>query len=115
MASKKLQKIVEKFVADVVAVAEEEALENIQEQLGLALTGKVTKVKRRKSPSHKGKSILKPCPIDGCKNTAAPRYQMVCKKHSDLPREKILLARDKAEKPGGIWYEIKHGKKKKTG
>lgn len=112
MPSKKIQDIVDRFVADIMAAAEEDALESIQERLGIALTetrtGRSGKTfKRRKST--KGKSILRPCPIKGCKNTAAPRYQMVCKEHSEsLSREEIVVARDKAEKPGGIWYKMKH-------
>jgi hypothetical protein len=113
MASKKIQKIVDKFVADIVSAAEDEAMEMIQARLGDALSGRVaTGVKRRKS-SKKGKSILRPCPIKGCKGTAAPRYQMVCKKHNEAcTREEIVIARDIAERPGGIWYEAKSGKKK---
>lgn len=117
MASKKLQDIVDRFVADVVQIAEEEAVDRIQERLGDALSAsvKIQRVKRRKST--KGRSILRPCPIKGCKETAAPRYQMVCKGHSEtVKREEILLARDKADKPGGVWYQAKSwkGKKKKS-
>jgi hypothetical protein len=108
MASKKIQKIVDKFVADIVAVAEAEAMDVIQARLGKALSGPVVpKVKRRKS-SRKGKSNLKPCPIKGCKETAAPRWMMVCKEHKEsCTREQIVLARDVAERPGGIWFEAK--------
>ena len=115
MASNRIQKLVDKFVADIVEAAEEDALDTLQERLGDALSGRVVaKVKRRRS-SNKGKSILRPCPVKGCKETAAPRYQMVCKEHSEsLTREKIVVIRDKAERPGGIWYVLKHGKKKKS-
>lgn len=109
MASKKIQKIVDKFVSDIMEAAEDSALDKIQETLGEAMAGRMV---TRKKSAKKGKSILRPCPIKGCKGTAAPRYGMVCKKHSELERGEILLARDIAEKPGGIWYEIKHGKKK---
>lgn len=110
MASKKLQKIIDKFVADIVGAAEEEAMDRIQERLGNALSGRVVSgVKRRKS-SRRGKSILRPCPIEGCKGTAAPRYQMVCKEHNEsCSREEIVIARDIAERPGGIWHVMKHG------
>ena len=107
MASKKIQKIVDRFVSDIIAATEADAMERIKKSLGIAVSGAVG-VKRRRS-SNKGKSMLRPCPVGGCKATAAPRYQMVCKKHSALPREDILIARDIAEKPGGIWYEMKHG------
>ena len=113
MTSKKVQNIVDKFVADILEAAEESALDRLQETLGDALAGRVIP-KRRKS-ANKRKSILRPCPVKGCKHVAAPRYQMVCKEHNaSLKREEILIARDIAEKPGGIWYEMKHGKKKKS-
>jgi hypothetical protein len=108
MASKKLQDIVDRFFTEVGQLAEEEAVDRIQERLNGALSTsvKIQKVKRRKST--KGRSILRPCPITGCKETAAPRYQMVCKEHSEsLDREVILLARDVADKPGGVWYQAK--------
>ena len=114
MASKKLQDIVDRFVAEIVQIAEEDAMDRIQERLGEVMSAPV-KVKRRKST--KGRSILRPCPIAGCKETAAPRYQMVCKEHAGkLKREEILIARDKADKPGGVWYQAKTwDKKKKSG
>jgi hypothetical protein len=42
---------------------------------------------------------------------------MVCKGHSEtLKREEILIARDKADKPGGVWYQAKTwNKDKKSG
>lgn len=117
MKSKKLQEIVDRFVAEVVQVAEEEAMDAIQERLGKALGSSIDlpKVKRRKST--KGKSILKPCPIKGCKETAAPRWMMVCKNHKEkLTREEIVIARDVASRPGGIWnLGAAPSKKKKSG
>lgn len=113
MASKKLQEIVDRFVAEIIEAAEDEALDNVQKRLGEALSAPLNlpKVKRRRST--KGRSVLRPCPIKGCKETAAPRYQMVCKGHSDkLSREEILIARDIADKPGGVWFQSKKWKKK---
>jgi len=112
MASKKLQEIVDRFVAEIIEIAEDEALDNVQKRLGeaLSLPVKLPKIKRRKST--KGRSILRPCPIKGCKETAAPRWQMVCQEHAGkLSREEILIARDIADKPGGVWFQSKKWKK----
>ncbi|MHC4930203.1 MAG: hypothetical protein ACYTFU_11155 [Planctomycetota bacterium] len=113
MSSKKIQEVVDRFVAEIVGIAEDEALDRVQKRLGEALSVpvKLPKVKRRKST--KGRSILRPCPIKSCKRTAAPRWQMVCQEHSEsLSREEILLARDVADKPGGVWFQSKKWKKK---
>lgn len=109
MASEKIQDIVDRFVAEIVQAAEEEVLLRIREKLGVVMTPVVT---RRKSS--KGKSRLKPCPIDGCKNRAAPRYRMVCKDHSEqFTKEEILEARRVAAEPGGLWYKAPAPPRKK--
>jgi hypothetical protein len=60
----------------------------------------------------KGYTVLRPCPIAGCQENAAPRFGMVCKAHgAALSREEILVARDNAVKPGGIWFGLKASKK----
>ena len=108
MKSKKLQKIIDRFVAEVVEIAEIEAMDKIRERLGAALTSPAPApaVKRRKST--KGQSTLRPCPIKGCKETAAPRFGMVCKAHKEkLTREEIVVARDVAKQPGGVWADLK--------
>lgn len=122
MPSKRVQEVVDRFVAELVEVCEKEAAENIQGRLRDALGANVVlpavNVKRRKTT--KGYSVLRPCPIPGCKDPetgepriANPRHQMVCEVHSkELPREQILLARDNAIKEGGIWFDLKPAKKK---
>jgi hypothetical protein len=118
MATKRVQEIVERFVAELVEACEQDASESIQtrlrEALGtaakdLAPIAPNTKLKRRKTT--KGYSVLRPCPIPGCENIAAPRHQMVCKKHGqELTREEIVVARDNANKEGGIWFALKAGR-----
>ena len=112
MTSKRIQEIVDRFVVELTAASEEEATEALQARLRDAL-GAVTgaeevTVKRRKTT--KGYTVLRPCPIPGCDKVAAPRYQMVCRGHSDLPREEILVARDNANKEGGVWFDLTPGK-----
>jgi hypothetical protein len=34
------------------------------------------------------------CPVPGCKNRAAPIFEMVCSKHKDLPKAKIKQYRE---------------------
>lgn len=115
MPSKRIQDVIDRFAAELLEVCEKEAAENIQHRvqdaLGTVMTAiPATTVKRRKTT--KGYSVLRPCPIEGCKETASPRHQMVCKKHdAELSREEILLARDKASKEGGIWYNLKPTRK----
>jgi len=113
MASKRVQEIVDRFVAELTAAAEEDAAASLQDRLRGVLGGSVkdlAPVKRRKTT--KGYTVLRPCPIAGCKETAAPRFGMVCKGHgASLSREDILMARDNAVKPGGIWFNLKPGKK----
>jgi len=113
MATKRVQEVIDRFVAELVEVCEKEAAENIQSRLRDALGSEIAlppmTVKRRKTT--KGYSVLRPCPIPDCKDTAAPRHGMVCKKHSTLPREEILVARDNAVKEGGVWFNLKPGRK----
>ena len=114
MASKRIQEIVDRFVTELVAVSEEEAAEALQDRLrdmlgGAVKTESLLPAKRRKTT--KGYTVLRPCPIPGCKKVAAPRYQMVCKDHStELSREEILVARDNAQKEGGVWFGLTPGK-----
>lgn len=119
MPSKRVQEAIDRLVE----VLQEEAAESIQGRLRDALGGNVvipavSQVKRRKTT--KGYTVLRPCPIPGCKDpetgeprVASPRHQMVCEVHSkELPREEILLARDNAVKEGGVWFNLKPSKKK---
>lgn len=109
MASKRVQEIVDRFAAELLVVLEEEASESLQERLRGVLGSsakELAPIKRRKTT--KGYTVLKPCPIPECKETAAPRHQMVCAHHSaTLSREDILVARDNANKPGGVWADLK--------
>lgn len=114
MASERVQEIVDRFRAELLEALEQEAAENFQGRLRAVLDGAPGEIlaasptKRRKTT--KGYTVLRPCPIDGCTKIAAPRYQMVCKEHSDtLSREEILVARDNAVKPGGVWADHKPG------
>lgn len=113
MASNRVQEIVSRFVAELTAAAEADAAEALQDRLRGVLGSSakdLAPVKRRKTT--KGYTVLRPCPIPGCKETAAPRWMMVCKGHCEtLPREDILVARDNANKPGGIWADLKPGRK----
>jgi hypothetical protein len=120
MPSKRIQEVVERFVAELTQAAELDAAENIQLRLREALGPDAKSLvsvsavaigtgKRRKTT--KGYSVLRPCPIPECKETAFPRHGMVCKTHKDLPREQILVARDNAHKEGGVWFGIKAGRK----
>lgn len=108
MASKRVQEIVDRFVTELMSVAGEEAADALQDRLrGVFGAGlqEPQPIKRRKTT--KGMSVLRPCPVPDCKETAAPRYQMVCKGHNEtLSREEILMARDSAVKPGGAWFEL---------
>ena len=113
MVSKKIQDIVDRFVVELTDAAREDAAVALQDRLRGVL-GSSTKiapaVKRRKTT--KGYTVLRPCPVPGCENIAAPRHQMVCKGHNEtLTREEILVHRDHASKPGGIWYDLKPGRK----
>jgi hypothetical protein len=114
MASKRVQEIVDRFVAELTAASEEEATEALQERirdmLGGSMKGQVLiPAKRRKTT--KGYTVLRPCPVPDCKEIAAPRYQMVCKGHGEtLSREDILVHRDNASKPGGVWFDLVPGK-----
>ena len=128
MSSKRIQEVIDRFVEELTAACEQEAVESLQNRLR-GVFGKdvavqpalpAPAVKRRKST--RGYSVLRPCPIQGCKDpetgeprVAAPRHGMVCKVHKDLPREEILLARDVAAKEGGIWFDLKPVKVKKAG
>lgn len=119
MASKRIQEIVDRFVAELSAAAEEDAAMALQDRLrgvlGVSVGDagsprKAAVFKRRRTT--KGYTVLRPCPIAGCKETAAPRFGMVCKGHgASLSREDILMARDVAAKPGGIWFGLKAGRK----
>jgi hypothetical protein len=113
MASKRVQEIVDRFSAELLEALETEATESIQDRLRgvLGASAKdLAPIKRRKTT--KGYTVLRPCPIPDCKEIAAPRYQMVCKGHSQsLSREEILVARDNAIKPGGAWADLKPGRK----
>ena len=118
MASKRVQEVVSRFVAELAEAAERDAAEAIRDQLRGVLGASQRNaterdsapVKRRRTT--KGYSVLRPCPIPGCSGTAAPRYGMVCKPHSQtLTREEILVARDNANKPEGIWYHLKPGRR----
>jgi hypothetical protein len=119
MASKRLMEIINRFMTELTAAAEEDAAEAVQERLRGVLDGSVknlvsakgpSRVKRRKTT--KGYTMLRPCPVPDCKEIAAPRYQMVCKGHSQtLSREEIIIHRDNATKPGGVWSDLKPTKK----
>lgn len=117
MASKRVQEIVNKFMAELIQAVEEEAAESLQDRLrdmigasAKALPVKLQVPKRRRTT--KGYVMLRPCPVPECKEMAAPRYQMVCKGHSEtLSREEIIVHRDNANKPGGVWHDLKPGKK----
>lgn len=113
MASKRVLEIINRFVAELATVAEEEAADALQERLRSVLGGSakdLPQIKRRKTT--KGYTVLRPCPVPDCKEIAAPRYQMVCKGHSEtLTREEIIVHRDNANKPGGIWFGLKPGRK----
>lgn len=119
MASKRIQEIVDRFstglqafVTELQIASQEEASEEAAQALLHRLRGAfgdqvhdVQPIKRRKTT--KGMSVLRPCPVPDCKETAAPRYQMVCKGHNEtLSREEILMARDNAVKPGGAWFDL---------
>jgi hypothetical protein len=121
MASKRVQDIVDRFVADLMSVANEEAVVSLQDRLRGILGGAavpavsaapaVIRRRRRRRKTTRGYTVLKPCPIPECKETAAPRWGMVCKGHgATLSREDILVARDNANKPGGIWADLKSGR-----
>lgn len=88
--------MIEPLVEDLVKTGVKEELQGF--------SGVVDLPKKKK----KYVSIIRPCPVEGCTETAAPRHQNVCKHHSKtLSREQILLARDKANRPGGVWAKLK--------
>lgn len=116
MSSKRVQEVIDKFVDELVAAAEQDALDSVRDRIrdslginiGLLVSSQASK--RRKSTRRF--SMARPCPIPGCDDIAYPRHGMVCKKHNaELSREDILVARDNANKPGGIWSNWKAGKK----
>jgi hypothetical protein len=113
MASKRLLEIINRFVAELAAAAEEDAAEALQERLRgvLGASAKDLPLSKRRRTT-KGYSMLRPCPVPECKEIAAPRYQMVCKGHSEtLSRDEIVVHRDNAVKPGGVWFDLKPKKK----
>jgi len=114
MADKSVQQVVDAFVNDLrdaLRMERDQQLAEFLQQSGVNLNFGDKPVARKKTST---RSISKPCPVDGCDKMAAPRHQMVCKEHSaSLSREEILMARDKAEKPGGIWYKLKAKKKRR--
>jgi hypothetical protein len=113
----------ERYAVELAQAAEQDAAEALQMRLReafgpdvkslfsvpVASTVAIGSGKRRKTT--KGYSVLRPCPIPECKETAFPRHGMVCKTHKDLPREQILVARDNAVKEGGVWHGLKAGRK----
>lgn len=111
--SAKIKEVVDRFVFEVIQIAQEEAVESLRDQISdefrSAIADGTIPFKRKKS---KRPSVLRPCPIDGCGQIAAPRWGMVCKEHRDsCTREQILEARANAVKVGGIWYRPKNDKK----
>jgi len=117
MASKRVTEIINRFVAELTEAAEEDAAEALQERLRGVLGSSAKDLpptKRRKTT--KGYSMLRPCPVPECKEVAAPRYQMVCKGHSQtLTREEIVVHRDNAVKEGGVWFNLNLKPTKKAG
>ena len=119
MSSRKIQDIVNRFTAELVAASEEEAMHTIEGRLRgvfgssvkeLVHVKQASPVKRRKTT--KGYTALRPCPVAGCTEVAAPRWGLVCKAHSEaLSREEVLMARDNAKKPGGAWADLDFGRK----
>ena len=105
--------IVNQFVADITEAIQQESNEKVQEELKKFAQGFGAKAMPRKTT--KGRKMIKPCPVEGCKNNAAPRWRMVCREHCEkLTKDEIAAVRYKANQPGGIWYRLKE-KAKKTG
>jgi hypothetical protein len=111
--SAKMKEIVNRFVSEVMEIAQEEAAsslrEKITEEFRNAIADGSIPFKRKKT---KRASILRQCPIAGCEAVAAPRWGMVCKEHRDsCSRDQILEARANATKEGGIWHKPNPAKK----
>lgn len=114
MNSKGIKAIIDRFVSELTEAVEKEASDAVQDRLreviGASPGDAVPSLVRRRTT--KGYSVLRPCPVPGCSGTAAPRHQMVCKEHSKtMSREEIIVARDNAYKPDGVWRDIKLTKK----
>lgn len=104
MASKKILEIVDQLLIAMKEEAAGDIQDRLRQLMGASSTDLTLTPKRR---STKGQRLLKPCPVVGCQETAAPRFQMVCKHHGKtLSREEILIARDKASSEGGVWHNL---------
>lgn len=120
MPKNSAQKIVDQFVVDITEAirgdVRQETAEEVQAKLQQFAVGfgvkpmkakKAKKAKRKKAKKAAKKPTPRPCPVPGCTDAAYPRHQLVCKEHRDtLERGQILLHRDTADKPGGIWYKL---------
>lgn len=110
VASKRIQEIVARFVAELQEASEKEASETLMERLrsvGSTSKDDAVPAKRRRGRA-KGYKIQRPCPVPGCKEMAASRYGMVCKGHgATLTQDEKLAARANAQKPGGVWADLK--------
>lgn len=112
MATKNVQQIVDQFIADITEAIKGDAEQEVQEKLQEFAANFGEAPMKRKRTSRKGtqkkrKQLERPCPVPGCKGAAANRHQCVCKEHSEsLERQEILLHKDNAVKPGGVWYKL---------
>jgi hypothetical protein len=98
---------IERFASELCEIIEGRVKEEVSREILRFAEGVSGRTEAPASRRHR-RFVIRPCPVDGCMEKAAPRHQNVCKFHSEtLPREKILIARDRANRPGGVWYEMK--------
>jgi hypothetical protein len=109
-AMSELQKIVDTFTSELVAMIEAQATAQARAAVLTAFGAGAAPGKRRGRPPKalaaaaapapakqkkaRKKAPLQICPVPGCKNPAAPVFGMVCAKHKDLPKAKIKQFRE---------------------
>lgn len=110
MQEQDIKSIVDQFVSDLTEAIKGDAKREVAQELQRFATGfggNPVKGQKSAKKTPRAKMPPRPCPVPGCTEAAHNRYQLVCKKHrEELGRGDILVHRDTAEKPGGIWYEM---------
>jgi hypothetical protein len=114
MSQESIRQIVDQFILDITEAVRGDAKAEVAQEIREKLKGfadgfgaRSMKSKNATRKGRKGVTLSRPCPVPGCKETAFPRHQLVCKEHSEtLERKDILMHRDVAAQPGGIWYKL---------
>lgn len=88
-----IQEIVRRFIVDVTTAIRAEIAREVVARLdrARAASGSGVDPTRRKGP-------VQLCPVPGCKDRAAPVFNMLCGKHKDTPKTKVKLYREQRRK-----------------